>query len=127
MGHARVAEWAMALPLTARCLSSLPRYESQSGHMRKLPVILGFRGVFRHFLLHFLQLASHKLSTIWLTCDEKRNYKGFCLFPLFLFLNKIQLSAFNKLTFTSYNRFLVQYCNLLTACGQTILRWIITI
>ena len=37
-GPALTAVWSKALPLTARCLSPLPGFESQPGHVRKLPV-----------------------------------------------------------------------------------------
>ena len=37
-GPALTAVWSEAPPLTVRCLSPLPGFESQPGHVRKLPV-----------------------------------------------------------------------------------------
>ena len=37
-GPALMAVWSKAPPLTARCLSPLPRFEYWPGHVRKLPV-----------------------------------------------------------------------------------------
>ena len=41
VGPALMAEWSIALPLTAGCLSPLPGLESCPGHVRKLPVTWG--------------------------------------------------------------------------------------
>ena len=41
VGPALMAVWSQAQPLTARCLSPLPGFESWSGHMRELPVTWG--------------------------------------------------------------------------------------
>ena len=38
---ALTAVWSKAWPLTASCLSPLSRFESQSGHVRKLPLTWG--------------------------------------------------------------------------------------
>ena len=43
--------WSKALPLTASCLSPLPRFKSQPEHVRKLPVTFGLGGGFRRILL----------------------------------------------------------------------------
>ena len=37
-GPALTAVWSKAPPLTVRCLSPLPGFESRRGHVRKLPV-----------------------------------------------------------------------------------------
>ena len=41
LGPALTAGWSKAPPLTARCLSTLPGFESRPGHVRKLPVTWG--------------------------------------------------------------------------------------
>ena len=55
-----------APPLTARCLSPLPGFESRSGHVGKLPVTWSEAVVFAGYsgFLHYLQLSSHELATI---------------------------------------------------------------
>ena len=65
-GPALTAVWSKAPPLTARCLSPLPGFESRPGHVRKLPVTWGWAVVFAGYsgFLHYLQLASHELATI---------------------------------------------------------------
>ena len=58
--------WSKVLPLTARCLSPLPRFESWPGHVRKLPVTWGKAVVFAGYsgFLHYIQVARHELATI---------------------------------------------------------------
>ena len=70
-----MAYLSKAPPLTARCLTSLPGFESWPGQVRKLPVPWGKAVVFAGYsrFLHYLELASHELATIWHKCDEKRN------------------------------------------------------
>ena len=41
-GHALMAVWSRALPLTANCLSPLPVFESHPEHVGKLPVTWGY-------------------------------------------------------------------------------------
>ena len=41
LGPALTAVWSKAPPLTARCLSPLPGFESRPAHVRKLPVTWG--------------------------------------------------------------------------------------
>ena len=55
-----------ALPLIACCLSPLPGFKSQPGHVGKLPVTWGQAVVFAGYsgFLHYLQLASHELAII---------------------------------------------------------------
>ena len=71
-----MANRSKAPSLTARCLSSLPGFESRPAHVRKLPVPWGKAVVFAGYspFLHYLKRASHELATIWHKCDEKRNY-----------------------------------------------------
>ena len=38
-----MVEWLKALPLAARCLSPLPDFDSRPGHVKKLPLTLGWR------------------------------------------------------------------------------------
>ena len=40
-GLAQMVKWSKSLPLTARCLSPLPGFDSQPVHVRKFPVTLG--------------------------------------------------------------------------------------
>ena len=49
-GPALTAVWSKAPPLTARCLSPLPGFESRRGHVRELPVTWGLGGGFRRVL-----------------------------------------------------------------------------
>ena len=42
-GPVLMVEMSYVLPLTVRCLSLLPGFESRLSHLRKLPVILGFK------------------------------------------------------------------------------------
>ena len=58
MGLALTAVWSKAPPLTARCLSPLHGFESQTGHVRKLPVTWG--------------LASHELATIGINVTKNK-------------------------------------------------------
>ena len=62
-----MAVWSRMLPLTARCLSPLPGYQSQPGHVRKFPVTYGLAVVFAGYsgFLHQLLLASHDLAVQW--------------------------------------------------------------
>ena len=50
-----------ALPLTASCLSPLPGFESEPGHVRNLPITWDEAVFFAGYsgFLHQLQLASH--------------------------------------------------------------------
>ena len=62
-GPALTAVWSKAPP---RCLSPLHGFESQPGHVGKLPVTWGQAVVFAGYsgFLHYLQLASHELAII---------------------------------------------------------------
>ena len=55
-----------APPLTTRCLSPLPGFESRPGIVRKLPVTWGLTVIFAGCsgFLNYLQLAIHELATI---------------------------------------------------------------
>ena len=64
-----VAVWSKVSPLTTRCLSPLPGFESRPGHVSDLGLGGGFSQgtvVFARYcgFLHYLQLARHKLATI---------------------------------------------------------------
>ena len=62
-----MAVWSIkASPLTARCLSQLPGFESRPGHVRKLPVTWGYAFVFAGYyvFLHYLRMASYELAII---------------------------------------------------------------
>ena len=41
IGPALMTVWSKVPPLTARCLSLMPEFESRPGHVRKLPVTWG--------------------------------------------------------------------------------------
>ena len=58
-----MAMWSEALPLTANCLSPLPRFEFWPGYMRNFPVIWGKAVVFAGFSgsFHQLQMDSHAI------------------------------------------------------------------
>ena len=66
--------WSKAPPLTARCLSPLPRFESRPGHVRKLPVTWGKAVVFAGYsgFLHYIQLASHELATFGINVTKSK-------------------------------------------------------
>ena len=51
-----MAVWSKVPPLTARCLSPLPVFETRPGHVRKLPVTWGWAVVFAGYsgFLHYL-------------------------------------------------------------------------
>ena len=74
-----MAEWSKAPSLTACCLSPLPRLESRPGHVRKLPVTWCWAVVFTGYsgFLHYLQLASQELVTIWHKCDDEVIFEHF--------------------------------------------------
>ena len=69
--------WSKAMPLTARYLSPPHVFETRPRHVRKLSVTWSYAVVFagNSGSLHYLQLASHELVTVWHKCDEKRNSK----------------------------------------------------
>ena len=62
-----MAVWSMVLPQTANCVSPLPGFEYQPGHLRKLSVtwgqVVGFSG--DSGCLPYLQLACHELASLW--------------------------------------------------------------
>ena len=74
IGLALTTVWSKAPPPTARCLSPLPGFESQPGHVRNLPVTWGYAVVFAEYsgFLHYLQLASHKLATIGINVTKNK-------------------------------------------------------
>ena len=74
-GLALTAVWSKAPPLIARCLSSLPGFESQPGHVGKLPVTWSQGVVFAGHsdFLHYLQLASHELAIIGINVTINKN------------------------------------------------------
>ena len=63
-----------APPLIACCLSPLPGFESQPGHVGKLPVTWGQAVVFAGYsgFLHYLQLASHELAIIGINVTKNK-------------------------------------------------------
>ena len=73
-GPALTAVWPKAPPLTARCLSPLPGFESRPGHVGKLPVNWGLAVVFAGYssFLHYLQLASHELAIIGINVTKNK-------------------------------------------------------
>ena len=66
--------WSKAPPLIARCLSPLPGFESQPGHVGKLPVTWGQAVVFAGYsgFFHYLQLASHELAIIGINVTKNK-------------------------------------------------------
>ena len=72
--YALTAVWSKAPPLIARCLSPLPWFESQPGHVGKLPVTWGQAVVFVGYsgFLHYLQLASHELAIIGINVTKNK-------------------------------------------------------
>ena len=71
-------------PKTPYWLSSLPGYESQPGHVRKLPVT-------------WSKTASHELATIWHKWDEKRRIPNSYLILDISVTGFPQLTLVNKL------------------------------
>ena len=73
-GPALTALWSKAPPLIARCLSPLPGFESQPGHVGKLPVTWGQAVVFAGYsgFFHYLQLASHELAIIGMNVTKNK-------------------------------------------------------
>ena len=71
---ALTALWSKAPPLIARCLSPLPGFESQPGHVGKLPVTWGQAVVFAGYsgFFHYLQLASHELAIIGINVTKNK-------------------------------------------------------
>ena len=73
-GPALTAVWSKAPPLIALCLSPLPGFKSQPGHVGKFPVTLGQAVVFARYsgFLHYLQLASHELAIIGINVTKNK-------------------------------------------------------
>ena len=73
-GPTLTAVWSKAPPLIARCLSPLPGFESQPGHVGKLLVTWGQAVVFTGYsgFLHYLQLASHELPIIGINVTKNK-------------------------------------------------------
>ena len=74
LGPALTTVWSKAPPLIAHCLSPLPGFESQPGHMGKLPVTWGQAVVFAGYsgFLHYLQLASQELAIIGINVTKNK-------------------------------------------------------
>ena len=61
-----MAVWSEVVPLTASCLSPLPRFIFRSGHVRRLPVTLGKVLDFARYsgFPHQFQMTSDDLAAI---------------------------------------------------------------
>ena len=93
-----MAVLSLAPPLTARCLSPLPGFESRHGHVRELPVTWGLAVVFAGYsgFLYYLQLASHELATVGInvTITEIPNAHSLASLALIAFFhNKICVAS----------------------------------